>query len=254
MRFTTLSNYYLTDWRCDIDFCLLACWIAFRYCYSYLTWETGGLELAPTIILVLQAKLLTKCARSFESRNTSIQKECCFIYIFHSTILIFNVATAWKVSKDSVFSGPYFTVFSPSTGKCGTEKTLYLDTFFTKLVSLFQFALIIICDFCAIWYHLYNSKNVKNTHGGVLKAYNFTRSSTSPWMFFTFFKLYKWFQIAQHITFDSSSFWPIDTSFKCSQFSILLSFSLLLWTVFFQLYDDLVFKICCNASVFSLPL
>ena len=22
--------------------------------------------------------------------------------------------------------------------------------------------------FCAIWYHLYNLKNVKNTHGGVL--------------------------------------------------------------------------------------
>ena len=152
----------LFDW-CDIDFCLLVCWIAFRHCYSYLTWETGRLELAPTIILVSQAKRLTKCARSFESRNTSIQKECCVIYIFHSTILIFNVATAWKVSKDGVFSGPYFTVFSPKTGKCGTEKTPYLDTFFTKLVSLFQFALIIICDFCTIWYHLNNSKNVKNT-------------------------------------------------------------------------------------------
>ena len=92
----------LFDW-CDIDFCLLACWIAFRYCYSYLTWETGRLKLAPTTILVLQAKRLTKCARSFKSRNTSIQKECCVIYIFHSTILIFNVATAWKVSKDGVF-------------------------------------------------------------------------------------------------------------------------------------------------------
>ena len=109
MRFTTLSNHYLIDWWCDIDFCLLACWIAFRYYYSYLIWETGGLKLAPAIILVLQAKRLTKCARCFESINKSIQKECCVIYIFHSTILIFNVTTTEKVSKDSVFSGPYFT-------------------------------------------------------------------------------------------------------------------------------------------------
>ena len=51
---------------------------------------------------------------------------------------------------------------------------------------------------CAIWYHLYNSKNVKNTHGGVLLlvklqtiAYNFTKSNTPPWVIFTFFELYK---------------------------------------------------------------
>ena len=49
----------------------------------------------------------------------------------------------------------------------------------------------------AIWYHLYNLKNVKNFHGGVLflvklptKACNFTKSNT-PWMFFTFLKFYK---------------------------------------------------------------
>ena len=39
---------------------------------------------------------------------------------------------------------------------------------------------------CAIWHHLYNLKNVKNTHGRV---------------FFTFFKLHKWYQIAQSITY-----------------------------------------------------
>ena len=44
---------------------------------------------------------------------------------------------------------------------------------------------------CAIWYHLYNLTKVKNT---------------PPWLFFTFFKLYKWYQIAQRITyFDFSS-------------------------------------------------
>ena len=46
---------------------------------------------------------------------------------------------------------------------------------------------------CTICYHLYNLKNVKNTHGGVLllvklqaEAYNFTKSNTPSWVFFTF--------------------------------------------------------------------
>ena len=49
---------------------------------------------------------------------------------------------------------------------------------------------------------LYNLKNAKNTHGGVLlksntpPACNFTKSNTLPWFFFTFFILYKWYQIA----------------------------------------------------------
>ena len=29
------------------------------------------------------------------------------------------------------------------------------------------------------------------------KAYNFTKSNTPPWVFFTFFKLYEWYQIVQ---------------------------------------------------------
>ena len=43
---------------------------------------------------------------------------------------------------------------------------------------------------CAIWYHLYNLKKTpKNTHG-----------NTPLWVFFMFFKLYKWYQIGQNIT------------------------------------------------------
>ena len=63
---------------------------------------------------------------------------------------------------------------------------------------------------CAIWYHLYNLKNVENTHGGVLilvklqaEACNFTKINTPPWLFFTFFKLYMRYQIAQRITYSS---------------------------------------------------
>ena len=47
---------------------------------------------------------------------------------------------------------------------------------------------------CAIWYHLHNFKYVKNTHGGVLLLVKLYK-----------FKLYKWYQIAQRITFISSN-------------------------------------------------
>ena len=63
---------------------------------------------------------------------------------------------------------------------------------------------------CAIWYHLYNMKNAKNTHGGVLilvkfqaSACNFTKINTPPWVFILFLKLHKWYLIAQRITYDS---------------------------------------------------
>ena len=43
-------------------------------------------------------------------------------------------------------------------------------------------------------------KNVKNTHGRVLLFVKFqalpctfTKCNTLPWMFFTFYKLYKWY-------------------------------------------------------------
>ena len=53
-----------------------------------------------------------------------------------------------------------------------------------------------------------NLKNVKNTHGRVLllvklqaESCNFTaKSNTPPWVFFTFLKLNKWYQIAQRTT------------------------------------------------------
>ena len=54
-------------------------------------------------------------------------------------------------------------------------------------------------------------KNVKNIHGGVLlsvklqaEACNFTKSNTTPWVFFTLFKLYEWYQIAQSTTCDTT--------------------------------------------------
>ena len=53
---------------------------------------------------------------------------------------------------------------------------------------------------CAIWYHLYKLKSVKNTHGGVIflveiqaSDCNFTKSKTPPWVFLTYLKLHKWY-------------------------------------------------------------
>ena len=61
--------------------------------------------------------------------------------------------------------------------------------------------------FCAIWYPLYNLKNTKNIHGGMLllvkfqaEARNFTKSNT-PMGVFHVFKLYKWYQITQSISY-----------------------------------------------------
>ena len=50
----------------------------------------------------------------------------------------------------------------------------------------------------AIWYYLHNfKKREKHTWRSVA----FTESNTPPWEFLTFFKLHKWYQIAQHIAF-----------------------------------------------------
>ena len=61
-RLTELLYDWLMIWYWFSFVCLL---FDSRFCYSYLTWETGWLELASTIILVLQANRLTKCASQF---------------------------------------------------------------------------------------------------------------------------------------------------------------------------------------------
>ena len=72
---------------------------------------------------------------------------------------------------------------------------------------------------CTLWCYLYNLKNVENTHGGVLllvklqaKACIFTKSNTPPCVFFTFFKLFKRYQIAQRTTYER-----VDLIFSCKE-------------------------------------
>ena len=62
--------------------------------------------------------------------------------------------------------------------------------------------------FYAIWHHLYNLKNVKNNHGGVLllvKLQALLKVTLLRGCFSRFFKLYKWHQIAQRISLSSIS-------------------------------------------------
>ena len=49
---------------------------------------------------------------------------------------------------------------------------------------------------CAIWYHLYNLKNVKNAD----EKWSLKNSFPTK-MFFTFFTLYKWYQIVQNVSY-----------------------------------------------------
>ena len=55
-------------------------------------------------------------------------------------LILDNYITAQKVSKYGVFSGPYFVVFSPNTGKYGPVKTPYLDSFHEVYVIQFSTA------------------------------------------------------------------------------------------------------------------
>ena len=59
---------------------------------------------------------------------------------------------------------------------------------------------------CVIRQHLYSLKNVKSIHRGVLvlvklqaEFCKFIESNTTAWVFFTFFKLYEWYE---RIDFD----------------------------------------------------
>ena len=74
--------------------------------------------------------------------------------------------------------------------------SLFWSDWFSKYVMPFE-----------IWCHLYFLKNVQNTRGGLLLlvACNFTKSVTPPWVFFTFFKFCKWYQIAKIVTYKSCS-------------------------------------------------
>ena len=71
----------------------------------------------------------------------------------------------------------------------------------------------IICDALRDLVSFVQFKNRKNTDGGVAlfvklqaKACNLTKSNTSPWVFFTFLKLFKWYKLrkATHLSISET--------------------------------------------------
>ena len=67
---------------------------------------------------------------------------------------------------------------------------------------------------CTIWYHLYNLKNVKNNHGGVLllvKLQSFTKSNTPPWVFLMFFYIIQMVPNREQITISINSLRAADS-------------------------------------------
>ena len=71
----------------------------------------------------------------------------------------------------------------------------FIFTFFQTSQSLF-----LICTFDLVIHN--TSKNVDRIHFNIKECFsNFTKINTPKWVFFMFFKLYKWYQIAQRITY-----------------------------------------------------
>ena len=73
----------------------------------------------------------------------------------------------WKVSKYGVFSGPYCPVFGLNTGKCGLEKTPYLDTF--HAVSLGVSKVSFYLKYFEILFHMKNIEKNNLVHIQVQK-------------------------------------------------------------------------------------
>ena len=113
----------------------------------------------------------------------------------------------WMSVTFSKVAGFSITNNSVQKGRVCKESLKVFDLFFQMFHPCFLEFWTSIWDGLPDLYHLYSFKNVKNTHGGMIllvklqsSVYNFTKSYTPSWMFFTFFKLYKWYQIAQCIT------------------------------------------------------
>ena len=103
---------------------------------------------------------------------------------------------------------------------------------------------------CTISYHLYNLKNVKNDQWRSVNFSNFNKINTPPWVFFTFFKLYKWHQIAQCITYGQT--WktcPFPLGSMCSK----IHKTDINWRRFVvYIYDYIHNTIFCTAFIYNL--
>ena len=85
-------------------------------------------------------------------------------------------------------------------------------------MATFTHSVMNICDALLNLFHMYNLKNVKNIHGGVLLLVQLQEPATLlkvtllQGCFFMFFKLYKWYQITQYTTYTVTCLGPYQMS------------------------------------------
>ena len=138
--------------------------------------------------------------KSFCQDQTVLQK--CSHYLMFETEI---EETGWNF----IFLN-YYLLFQVSL----VPSTVFLHWYqldvwhFINIISSISFNTLI-CDVFRNLVPFAQFKNLKNTHGRVsilvklqeCLACNFTKINTLPWVFFTFLKLYKWYQIAQRTTY-----------------------------------------------------
>ena len=134
-----------------------------------------------------------------QQNSPEFSKYCAFIAYVKGRVCLFIVTCFFLfysrscqksilIEKNSLscFRCLFFTV-------CYIQCIIYYNEssdIFPILFQVREFGVIYVM-LCAIWYHLHNLKNVKMTHVVVLLLV----------VFFTFFQLQKWYQIAQYITY-----------------------------------------------------
>ena len=121
---------------------------------------------------------------------------------------MFHFNTPWKKSENRrlfMFSGEKEVKhWLVNTRLKSLIKTLGQRVCYLTLSSLFDcwgclyfcFWGVLFFSSSVVWYHLYNLRDVKKTHGGVLilvklqaLACTFTKINTPPWVFHNFFKI-----------------------------------------------------------------
>ena len=156
--------------------------------------------------------------------KTETQKICyCVFIVFYNILVVLNSnASKWSVSSShsKIGTNDNYTPLYVSRLEEFTEDIqefpydcdvplvcllLVLGAIFVDLFTVLPFyeTLKLYEMLCAIWYHLRNFRIVRNTNRGVSRLlqlqasiWNVTKSNTPP-------PLYKWYRIAQSITYEN---------------------------------------------------
>ena len=101
------------------------------------------------------------------------------------------------------FITSYLSVFSPNAGKCGPEKTSYWDTFHDIIKKLYHMTMTI----SRYWEIISNkTKNLFRTWKIKQRKLLLSNKDLKTWIFVkntmdVLYKLYKWYQIVQRVSF-----------------------------------------------------